>query len=236
MSNQPTATITEASFLDKTGKSIKVKDIISAEDCWETKEGNLVLSHRAMKKIAAVAGISKSYKVEESSIHPDYKNGMEHIVRVTIRCNTKPADLSYVDACIHCEENTLTVTGEANRENTSQRGKDYLRKMAEKRAYDIAVLEHLGLHSTLFSEDESETFKREPVAQEQSINILNTDIENVRTEINEMLKAKTSEELSAAWKTVEEKQQNQLITQVQKIFLISVYEKQSKLIAQLAKK
>lgn len=237
MKNTQNSTITEATFLSKDGLVVKVKDVISKDECWFLeREGKHVLTHKAIQKIAAIAGISKTYEVSESTIQPDYKNGMEHIVRVTIKCLAKPKDPNQTYGCIHSDENTLTVTGEANRENTSQRGRGYLRKMAEKRAYDIAVLEHLGLYSTIFSEDESESFKKEPVVSEQSISILNTDIEHVRNEINEMLKTKTSEELSAAWKLVEEKQKTQVITPTQKNFLVNVYEKQSKLIAQLTKK
>lgn len=225
-------TITEATFLNKKGLTVKVKDIITQDECWYLeKERKYVLSHRAVQKLAAVGGISKSYDVEESAILPDYKNGMEHIVRVTIKCNGKHPEDS--ECCIHNEEKTLTVTGEANRQNTSVRGVGYLRKMAEKRAYDIAVLEHLGLYSTIFSEEESEGFRHEPVEYTQSVSILNTDIEHVRAEINELLKSKTDAELSAAWKIVEEKQKTEEITKTQKAFLMNVYDKQSALIQKL---
>lgn len=226
------STITEAAFLTKNGSTVKVKDTVTQDECWYLeKERKYVLSHRAVQKIAAAAGISKSYDVEESAIIPDYKNGMEHIVRVTIKCNAKHATDS--ECCIHGEEKTLTVTGEANRQNTSVRGVGYLRKMAEKRAYDIAVLEHLGLYTTIFSEEESEGFRHEPVEYKQSVSILNTDIEHVRAEINELLKAKTDDELSAAWKIVETKQASQEITKNQKDFLMNVYDKQSLLIKKL---
>lgn len=224
-----TPQMSEAVFLGKTGNTVKVKDIITSDDCWATKEGNLILSHKAVQKIAAAGGISKTYDVHESDIHPDYKNGLEHIVRVTIKCNAKT---EVKGACVHDDENTLTVTGEANRENTSNRGKGYLRKMAEKRAYDIAILEHLGLYSTLFSEDESESFSKEPREQQEgAVILMNTDLEATKTEVNVILKAKTDDELAAAWKEVDTKHKATPFSRAQMHFLADVYDKQAALIA-----
>ena len=55
-----------STFLNKKGKIVKVADYISQNDCWHLeKEGRWVLTHRAIKQIARVAGISDNYDVEE---------------------------------------------------------------------------------------------------------------------------------------------------------------------------
>lgn len=217
-------TLQELKFVGKGGKAIKLRDIITDGDTWQTKEGTNIINHKAIQKIAAAAGISKTYDVSESDIHPDFKNGLEHIVRVTIKCNSLPEEGK--TGCAHDDESTLTITGEANRENTSKYGKGYLRKMAEKRAYDIAVLEHLGLYTTMYSEEEAETFSKEPIVSEQSIQLMNTDLEVVREELNGILKSKTDDDLAAAWKAVETKHKLTPFARNQLTFLADMYDKQ----------
>ena len=179
-----------STFLDKKGKTVNVSDIIDKDDCWYLKRANSwILSHKAIKKIANVAGISKNYIVEESNnIVPDYKNELEHIIRVTIKCNAKRKAKSK-KGCIHSDEDTLTVTGEANRINTPNRGRGYLRKMAEKRAFDIAVLEHLDLYSSVFSEEEAASYESKKT-KEPDLMPGTIEFENIVTEINAILNAK----------------------------------------------
>ncbi len=177
-----------ATFLDKEGKVKNVKDIIDKDDCWYLARANAwIATHNAVKTIANIAGISKNYDVEESqNVIPDYKNELEHIVRVTIHCKAKNKN----SGCVHSDEKDLTITGESNRINTPNKGRGYLRKMAEKRAFDIAVLEHLRLYSALFSEEESEEFiqkkEKEPILMPGS-----PEFEVIVKEINFLLKCDT---------------------------------------------
>jgi thymidylate synthase len=83
----------------------------------------------------------------------------------------------------------LTITGESNRINTPHRGRGYLRKMAEKRAFDIAVLEHLGLYSSIFSEEESTDFE-EKKEKEPDLMPGTQEFESIVKEINAILDAK----------------------------------------------
>lgn len=190
----------DATFLNKKNKKQEISKIINEKDCWFLKKNNSwILTHNAIKIIANIAGISKNYEVEESeNIKPDYRNELEHIIRVTIKCNAKKKKSS--KGCIHSDENTLTITGEANRINTPNRGRGYLRKMAEKRAFDIAVLEHLNLYSSVFSEEESQKFeeKKEPVLLPGS-----KSFEAITTEINYILSAKGIKTLKTAKKKIE---------------------------------
>ena len=185
-----TNSLITAIFLNKVDKKIKVSDIIGKEDCWFLKRANSwILTHKAIKTISNEAGISKNYNVEESkNISPTYQNELEHVVRVTIKCLAKKKKGV---GCVHSDEDTLTITGEANRISTPNRGRGYLRKMAEKRAFDIAVLEHLDLYSSVYSEEEAETFeskeKREPDLMPGT-----KEFEQIATEINAILNAKST--------------------------------------------
>jgi len=201
-------TLSDATFLSSTGKAVKVSEYVSEKDCWLLKRdtSQWVLSHYAIKKIAQVAGISKNYDVEESpNIIPSIQNDFEHIVRVTIHCNSKLAGKKKTKKgeCVHSNENTLVITGEANRINTPNRGKGYLRKMAEKRAYDIAVLEHLGLYTSIFSEEESEEFQNSTKKhKEASIMPGTKEFDAIISEINLLLDTQTKAILQKAASTI----------------------------------
>jgi len=222
-------TLIDATFLDRTGKVVKLSKYISEKDCWLLKRdtSQWVLSHYAIKKIAQVAGISKNYDVEESSnIIPSIQNDFEHIIRVTIHCNSKAPGKAKKGECAHSDENTLTITGEANRINTPNRGKGYLRKMAEKRAYDIAVLEHLGLYTSIFSEEESEEFQQ-PTKERKEVSIMpgTKEFDMIISEINILLDSKTKVELKIAVDTIKKniKANNYSDTQIQ--YLRELYHK-----------
>jgi hypothetical protein len=180
-------------FLNKTGKKVKVSNIIKIEDCWFLKNKNAwIITNKGVKAIAKEAGISKNYTVEESAtISPDYRNELEHVVRVTIKCNAKKKKGA---GCVHSDEDTLTVTGEANRVNTPNRGRGFLRKMAEKRAYDIAVLEHLDLYSSVFSEEEATDFEQKP---KRDVLLMpgTQEFERINVEINALLNSNDAKEL-----------------------------------------
>lgn len=222
---ETTSIFTDATFLGKDGKVIALKELLDEKDCWYREAGKAwILSHRGIKKIAAAAGISKSYKVEESpTILPSYKNELEHIVRVTITCNAKKKG----KGCMHSDENFLTVTGEANKVNTGARGRGYLRKMAEKRAFDIAVLEHLDLYTNIFSEEESEEFANPETKKDQpKESISNTDIEAVKEEINLLTKTTTKEELDSVSEEIKRRMNDGMYSQTQLEFLRTLHDKQ----------
>ena len=222
-------TLIDSSFLNKVGDSVKVADFVSEEDCWFLKRGTnkWVLTHSAIKTIANAAGISKNYDVEESpNISPDYKNELEHIVRVTIRCKAKIKSTS--TSCVHSDEDTLTVTGEANRVNTPHRGRGYLRKMAEKRAFDIAVLEHLELYTAIFSEEESEDFERDTSKRKKEATLLpgSKEFQFIATEVNSILNSTTKKELAKAAALIKKGIKTEKYSVVQVIFLRELYGKE----------
>lgn len=220
-------TLITETFLNKTGKKINVSSIISENDCWFLeREKRWVLTHSAIKKIAEEAGISKNYDVEESStITPDIRNELEHIVRVTIHCKSKHAAGSKNEGCVHSDENYLTITGEANSKNTPSRGRGYLRKMAEKRAFDIAVLEHTGLYTATFSEEESEEFSK---TKETSKHLTPgmPEFESIIEDVNKILDAKTKTDLTAVAKYIKKNIKDNKYTELQIDYLRELYSKE----------
>ena len=221
-----------ATFLDKEGKLVNVKDIIGTEDCWYLSRAKAwIATHNAIKTIANIAGISKNYDVEESgNVIPDYKNELEHIIRVTIHCKannpTKGKNKKSIDSgCVHSDERSLTITGEANRVNTPNKGRGYLRKMAEKRAFDIAVLEHLGLYSALFSEEESTEFEQNK-GKEPDLMPGTQEFETITKEINLILNAKNLSPLKKVGISIRKGIKNKEYTDKQIKYLRELYQKE----------
>lgn len=212
-------TLEDATFFVANGQIEKVVNVITEEDTWQTKDGVNVLSHAAVKKLARLAGISKNFDVLESErVEPSYKNELEHIVRIKITCLATEGCPE--GSCVHDRENFMIATGEANRNNTSWRGKDRLRMMAEKRGYDIAVLEHIGLHTMAYSEEESEAFAKDADEKKQ---IFDTDIEAVAKEINMLNTCGSIEELDAAAAKIKTKRKQGQFTESQLEFLRGIH-------------
>lgn len=212
-----------ASFKNKEGKMTNIKDVIGKNDCWYlNRASSWILTHNAIKIIANIAGISKNCKVEESqNIIPDYKNELEHIVRLTIECNAKTKG----NKCVHSDEDKLTITGEANRINTPNKGRGYLRKMAEKRAFDIAVLEHLGLYSSVFSEEETEEFSQKK-EKEPAIMPGTKEFEEIANEVNAILNAPSVSELKKVSRKIKAGIKIVKYNEKQIIYLRELYQKE----------
>jgi hypothetical protein len=221
-------TIMNESFLDSSGKEVKISSIIDKDDCWTLKsKENLkwILTHKAIKKIAEIAGISKNYDVEESETKPEYKNELEHLIRVTIKCNAKAKGAG----CIHSDEKTQTITGEANRINTPDRGRGYLRVMAEKRAYDIAVLEHLSLRDKVYSKEEADDFASDEEMKkrkEPTIMPGTREFEQINKEINAILNANDIKMLEKIAKGLKKRVAENKYTEKQIKYLRELYGKE----------
>lgn len=218
--------IISETFLDKEGNEVKVSDVITEEQCWFLeKAGKHILTHAAIKVIARKAGISMNYDVEESGkVVPDYRNELEHIVRVTMHCKAN-ADKDN-NGCVHSDERDLTVTGESNRISTPNRGRGYLRKMAEKRAFDIAVLEHLGLYTSIFSEEEASDFENKK-DKEPSLMPGTKDFEEITKEINAILNCKSLEKMKLIGSKIKLKLQKDKYSEKQIKYLRELYQKES---------
>lgn len=135
-------------FLDKNDTPVKIRDFIEPEDTWELKKRGskaTIITHDAIKKIADRAGISTNvgYRV---MIEPHVNNNYTIVIEATV---TSP-------------KGSTNELGEANRSNLGNKGRANPVNMSQKRAYDRAVLRHLGIGGLLGEEelpDEEESKK-----------------------------------------------------------------------------
>lgn len=196
----------DTTFLNANGLPVHIKDILTEKEYWETKkEKMLIISHGGFEKIAKLAGISLDYKVEESqTVQPSYKNELEHIVRITIQCTF--AKMLENGLTIHGHPILFTATGTANRVNTSGVGRKYIRLMAEKRGFDIAVKKYLGLTGRIYSEAESSDFDN----TDQTAFYLvpgSAEFEKVSDDITSVITAVDVKSLNAAARVIKKKKQ-----------------------------
>jgi len=132
----------EQAFKDKNGKKTILKDFLTDKDWWEHKGKTylaVILTHDAVKRIADAGGIMSNPEYTILT-QPNYQNNYQYLMQIKI-CDTKG----------QC----TTEMGESNRSNLSSRGRGNPANMAQKRAYDRAVLRHMGLNG-LLGEDELE--------------------------------------------------------------------------------
>jgi hypothetical protein len=127
-------------FTDKDNKIVQLQDILTVDDSWELKKrghANMtILTHAGIQKIADAAGISKNVGYEVL-IQPNANNNYQLSINATIKRG----------------DEIVNEIGEVNRSNLTSRGKQNPTNMAQKRAYDRAVLRMLGIRGML-SEDE----------------------------------------------------------------------------------
>jgi hypothetical protein len=140
-------------FEDRDGQYVMVKDILSPSDSWILKRGKnqaTIITHNGVKKIARVAGLS-ALKYEVLT-QPNIQNNYQYTLQVTIMGRRGPG----------------IGLGETNRSNLGNRGKNNPANMAEKRAFDRAVFDYLGI-TGLLSEDEL------PDNEDEKVEHLTTD-------------------------------------------------------------
>jgi hypothetical protein len=180
-------------FLNKEGKGITLDKVLSQEDYWLSRNrrgDSWIISHRGVEKIAKVAGIKPQINTEfELQVSPSYQNAMDREVVARMICE---ADLP-LGKCVHGSDSQFKSTGEASRLNTGARGGSYMRIMAEKRAYDRGVLQHLELDEkvNIYSVEEAEGFEQEDKRKPDDEVIVK--LSNI---INEILNTKSKEELN----------------------------------------
>lgn len=125
-------------FKKADGKMTTLHAGLTDKDFWQTngKVKRTILTHDAVKKIADVAGVSK--QVEYTVLtQPDAYNNYQYTIQAKV-----------------CKKGEcVTELGETNRSNLGSRGRGNPANMAQKRAYDRAVLRLLGI-TGLLSEEE----------------------------------------------------------------------------------
>ena len=127
-------------FKSVAGNPIKLKDFLTESDWWTLKTRSsfvYIVLHDAVKKIAREAGINTDpeYSI---MIPPSVNNNYTTVMQVKI-----------CDSTGKC----TTDIGEVSRDNLGSRGRNNPVNMAQKRAFDRAVFNHLGI-TGLLGEDE----------------------------------------------------------------------------------
>ena len=226
----PGEKVIESTFTNKLGETVRVSGIIGKEDCWakefqvrtadETGEKkyriqkriNWILTHDAVEKLAAEAGISPTYDKSTYAYEPKYDNELNHVMDITIKCcavKGSPGVMTLLEAnkspndfeCYHSDFTRFTtMRGEASRISASNKGRGYLAWMAEKRGYDRAVIRHLQLDS-VYSEIEAEVFSQE-VEEEKSYKPGDPEFEKISIYVNAIINAKSPVDLLAAQGTI----------------------------------
>lgn len=131
----------EQKIKNGSGKMIKLIDIISPKEVWETK-GKIkrtIITHDGVKKIADCAGVSQDVQYTVLT-QPDIYNNYQYTIQARI-CRGKDC---------------TSEIGEANRGNLGSKGRNSPANMAQKRAYDRAVLRLLGITGILSEEEVSD--------------------------------------------------------------------------------
>ena len=163
-------------FKNRAGKITSLVSVLRENDFWQTagKVKRTILTHDAVKKLADLAGVNKLYK-NTILTQPDAYNNYQYTWQVEI--------------VNHKNEHAIGI-GEANRNNLGTKGRSNPANMAEKRAYDRAVLRLLGITGLLseeeLSDEETENNKMEGLSHE--------DKKTIAPTVNQLLLAKTKDD------------------------------------------
>lgn len=131
----------EQKIKDKNNKLVKLIEIISPREVWETsgKIKRTIITHDGVKKIADRAGVSQDVQYTILT-QPDVYNNYQYTIQARI-CRGKEC---------------TSELGEANRANLGSKGRNNPANMAQKRAYDRAVFRLLGITGILSEEELSD--------------------------------------------------------------------------------
>lgn len=170
-------------FKNKDNNLVELKSVLIEDDVWVLKKRgseSVILTHNAIQKIADTAGIDKkvTYQI---LIQPSYQNNYQLSMEATI---TKGDEV-------------VNEIGEVNRSNLNARGKNNPTNMAQKRAYDRAVLRMLGLQGLL-----SENELTEETDDKQMDNLTIDQQKKIAPIVSKILNAKTNAMLTAVQKEI----------------------------------
>lgn len=161
------------------GKFIKLISILTPKEVWETS-GNTkrtIITHDGIKKIADTAGVNKDPEYVVLT-QPDVYNNYQYTIQVKI-----------------CRKNEcVTEIGEANRGNLGSKGRNNPANMAQKRAFDRAVLRLLGITGILSEEELSDD---EDYNKKEMDNLTHEDRRKIAPAVNQLLLAKSKNDMIA---------------------------------------
>jgi|GEM_PF-6356115 len=168
----------EQKIVSAGGKNVVLRAILSERDTWQTKGRNIltIITHDGVKKVADIAGISKNVKYAILT-QPSAYNNYQYTMQATV-CMLKD------------ENNCATEIGEANRSNLGSRGRKNPANMAQKRAYDRAVMRLLDIKGLL---SENELPDEDKTTDNKMENLTHEERKIIAPIINRLVLAKTKE-------------------------------------------
>ena len=178
----------QQSFTLKNGKSTTIQKALSSKDVWQTngRVKRTILTHDAVKKLADMAGISRAPEYSVLT-QPSAMNNYQYTMQVRI--------------CSESGKNCVTEIGEANRSNLGSKGRGNPANMAQKRAYDRAVLRFLGITGMLSEEEltdnEEDNDKMEGLSHEER--------KSLAPMLNQLLLVKNNQEMILFSRQMKEK-------------------------------
>jgi hypothetical protein len=189
-----------------------LKDFLEEGDWWELKSSKRVVYivlHEAVKKIANKAGISTNIKYDILT-QPSTTNNYTICMQATITDS---------------KGRITTDLGESSRDNLGIRGRSNPMNMAQKRAYDRAVFNHLGITGILGEDELPDT--EEPKEMDK---LTFDEQKSIVPMLNELFAATTKPLMSAFNKKMQKEKGGFSVGQLE--LLRGVYKKQ---LAQLTK-
>lgn len=146
----------------KSGQSytpLNYEQLLPQEMFWDTEDGKMIVSHDGFQLLARMFGI----EMEEATIAYVSPSPLMIIHKVIVKgyAPIHPyLDLNYMSPAIR-----TTSFGEASTVNlTTDISQRYPDAIAQKRAYDRAIKEHLALYG-VYSEEESDAFRKKAGTQ-----------------------------------------------------------------------
>lgn len=164
-------------FQKEDGKMIELHKFLGENDWWVSKGSKklTMLTHGAVQKIADCAGVGTDVQYTILT-QPDAYNNYQYTIQARI-CRG---------------EKCVTELGEANRNSLGSRGRNNPANMAQKRAYDRAVLRLLGIRNILSEEELSEEDNDE---DKKVDNLSHEERKKIAPMINDITLAKKLEDL-----------------------------------------
>ena len=203
----------EQLFLDKEGKEVDLRSILVEGDWWSLAGRNksvTILTHDAVKKIANCAGVQlKKYDI---LTQPDCYNNYQYTMQCTVECRNS----------------TYIEIGESNRNNLGAKGRGNPANMAQKRAYDRAVLSAVGIVGMLSADELIDDNKGEQIQKVDALT--HEELRAIAPAINQILLAKTKIDLQKFSIKMKEKSKNYKDNQL--VYLRELFKKK---VAELSK-
>jgi len=164
-------------FIDSNGATVELHTFLKEGDWWEKKSKTrrvVILTHDAVKKISKRAGVFiTSYTV---LTQPDCYNNYQYTIQATV---VDPSGVPHIEI------------GESNRNNLGGKGRNNPANMAQKRAFDRAVLSAVGLVGVLSEDELAEE------DEEHMETLTHEEKKHIAPLINNILLAKNKKDLDA---------------------------------------